>query len=241
MQYIILAGGLGTRLRPLTESVPKPMVPLLGRPFLEYQLGHLRRQGVREALLLVGYLGERIEAHFGDGGRIGVRLRYSRERELRGTAGALRLAAPMIGGDFVLIYGDSFLPLDRAAFEAAFRDRGAEGMIAVYRDRRGETGVRGNVALDADGYVERYEKDAPPPGLPYVEAGVLAFRRGVLDRIPAARAVSLEGEVYPALIRERRLAGYASPVRFFDIGTGDRLREMEAWLRDDYLKDAVPG
>ena len=118
-----------------------------------------------------------------------------------------------------------------AEFEAAFRRAGCEGMMAVYRDPSGATRVRGNVALSPDGLVARYDKASASPDLEWVEAGVLAFRRSVLERIPAGRVVSLEREVYPALIRERALAGYRSAHRFFDIGTRERIADMEAWLR----------
>lgn len=230
MQCVILAGGLGTRLRPVTLTIPKPMVPVLGKPYLQIQLEELKRQGIAKALLLVGYLGEKIRDHFGDGRRIGMELDYSFERELLGTGGALKLAEEKIGGDFVVIYGDSFLPLDYAAFEAAFRRAGTEGMIAVYRDPSGSTRVRGNVALSPEGLVARYDKTSSAADLDWVEAGVLAFRHAVLRRIPAGRAVSLERDIYPELIRERALAGYRSAHRFFDIGTEERIRDMEAWL-----------
>lgn len=231
MQCVILAGGLGTRLRPVTLAIPKPMAPVLGRPFLLIQLEELRRQGIVKALLLVGHLGERIMEYFGDGRGIGMELDYSQERELLGTGGALKLAEAKIGGDFMLIYGDSFLPLEYAEFEAAFRRAGCEGMMAVYRDPSGATRVRGNVALSPEGLVARYDKASASPDLEWVEAGVLAFRRSVLERIPAGRVVSLEREIYPALIRERALAGYRSAHRFFDIGTRERIADMEAWLR----------
>lgn len=239
MQIVILAGGLGTRLRPRTLTVPKPMVPVLGKPYLYYQLDYLKRRGIGEALLLIGYLGEQIVDYFGDGRSLGMALDYSVEKELLGTGGALKLAEDKIRDDFFVIYGDSFLPMDYADFEAAFRNAGAEGMISVYRDPAGVTTVKGNVALSKDGKVTRYDKKTNDPELMYVEAGVLAFRRNVLKRIPAGQIVSLENDTYPELIRERRLAGYIATQRFFDIGTESRIGDMEAWLRHDYLKDAV--
>lgn len=217
------------------------MVPLLGKPYLYYQLEYLKRQGVREVLLLIGYLGERIRDYFGDGRALGMRLEYSREKQLLGTGGAIKLAEPKIRDDFFVIYGDSFTPLDYSRFEEAFGRAGTEGMILVYMDSAGVTGVKGNVGLSAEGLVDRYDKDASPGELPYVEAGVLAFRRRVLGRIPPAKAVSLEKEVYPALIRERQLSACVSGARFFDIGTRARLKEMEAWLKHDYFKDTVSG
>lgn len=240
MQYIILAGGLGTRLRPRTLTVPKPMIPILGKPFLGHQLDYLRRQGIKEALLLIGHLGDQISDYFGAGGALGMRLDYSREEKLLGTGGALKRAEHKIHDDFVVIYGDSFLPMDYAAFEKAFKNAGREGMIAVCRDADGVTGVRPNVALAPDGIVTRYDKRTPSPELNCVEAGVLAFKKRVLERIPGARVVSLENDLYPQLIREGQLGGYVCGGRFFDIGTEERIETMEAWLKNDYLTNAVP-
>jgi len=240
MQYIILAGGLGTRLHPRTLTIPKSMVPVLGKPYLYYQLDYLRRQGILKALLLVGYLGEQIKEYFGKGVALGMELEYSQERELLGTGGALKLAKNKIADDFFVIYGDSFLPIDYADFESAFRSAGTEGMISVYRDPVGVTTVKGNVALSPDGRVTRYDKKTTSPQLMYVEAGVLAFRRSVLARIADGQIISLENDVYPELISERQLSGYITAQRFFDIGTESRIRDMEAWLQHDYLKNTIP-
>src|SRR6185436_9478322 len=102
----------GTRLRPITQTVPKPMVPVAGVPYLEHQLRELARQGVRDIVLLTGYLGEQIEEYFGDGAGLGLALRYSREEHPMGTGGALRLAAGLLDRSFLIIYGDSYLPID---------------------------------------------------------------------------------------------------------------------------------
>ncbi len=237
MEVVILAGGLGTRLKPLTLSTPKPMVSILGKPYLHYQLEYLKRQGIREALLLVGYLGEQIRDYFGSGNKVGMRLKYSEEKELLGTAGAIKLAEGKIHEDFIVIYGDSFLPLDYGDFESAFNRSGTEGMIAVYEDPSGSTDVKKNVALSANGLVSHYEKGGASEALNYVEAGVMAFRRDVLRRIPPRGIVSIEKDIYPELIREGKLSGYITKTRFFDIGTRERVKELEAWLRNDYLKN----
>ena len=241
MQVVILAGGMGTRLRPLTLNTPKPMVPVLGKPYLHYQLDYLRRQGITRVLLLVGYLGNQIQDHFGTGGDMGMELEYCEEKQLMGTGGALKLAEGKIREDFMVIYGDSFLPMDYADFESAFRRADAEGMITVYEDSSRVTRVRENIALSPEGLVVCYDKGGTSTDLAYVEAGVLAFRMGVLKRIPAGRVVSLENDIYPELIRERELSAYVTGRRFFDIGTQSRIKEMEAWLKDDYLKDTIPG
>ena len=120
MQTVILAGGLGTRLRPLTEQTPKPMVEVEGRPFLEFIVEHIAGQGFRDILLLTGHLGEHVSDHFGDGRRFGVSIRYSREPQPLGTGGAIRAAWEQLADDFLLLYGDSFLPIDYVDVASAF-------------------------------------------------------------------------------------------------------------------------
>jgi NDP-sugar pyrophosphorylase family protein len=232
MQTVILAGGLGTRLGSLTRKIPKPMVPVAGVPYLEHQLTLLARQSLREVLLLTGYLGDQIESYFGTGARLGLRLRYVREAQPQGTGGALRDARPQLDESFLLLYGDSLLPIGYAAATRRLKDSAALGAIVVYRDPSGETAVRPNVALDRSGLVTRYDKTAPSgSGLEYVEAGVSCFRREVLDLLPAAGPASFEQCVFPRLIERRQLAALSTAQRFYDIGTPERLRAIEDYLR----------
>ncbi|MFG0262388.1 MAG: nucleotidyltransferase family protein [Novipirellula sp. JB048] len=226
MQAVILAGGLGTRLWPLTQTVPKPMVPIAGAPYLEHQLRLLQQQSITEIVLLTGYLSEQIEAHFGDGSRFGINIDYSRETTPLGTGGALRQAAPLLQESFLLIYGDSYLPILYATVLETLADSAAVGAVTVYDNRTDDTGVTNNIALDDDGFVSKYKKDTPDdPSLRYVEAGVLAFQRSVLQRIPAGQ-VSLEQEIFPQLIAQRELIGHVTAQRFFDIGTPERLERI---------------
>lgn len=233
MQVVILAGGLGTRLQPLTASIPKPMAPVAGAPYLEHQLRLLARQSLREVVILTGYLGEQIEKYFGDGRRLGLEIRYSREPEPLGTGGALRQARPLLAKkSFLVIYGDSYLPMEYGDVGRLLKSSTALAVMAVYHDPFGETNVRPNVALGWDGEILRYDKKAPAggPGMEYVEAGVLALRRAVVDLIPADGACSLEETVFPSLIERRQLLGYPAKQRFYDIGTPERLRAIEELL-----------
>jgi NDP-sugar pyrophosphorylase family protein len=232
MQVVILAGGLGTRLRPLTTQVPKPMVPVAGAPYLEHQLRLLAGQSLNDIVVLTGYLGEQIEEYFGDGRQLGLRMRYSRESQPLGTGGALREARPLLDESFLVIYGDSYLPIKYSGLGRRLAMTAASGVIAVYRDPSGQTNVSCNVALDTDGTVLRYDKQASADDreLQYVEAGVLALRRSVLDLIPPAGASSLEEQVFPILIERRRLLGFRTNQRFYDMGTPERLHAIEAYL-----------
>jgi NDP-sugar pyrophosphorylase family protein len=231
MQTVVLAGGLGTRLWPLTKETPKPMVPVRNVPYLEHQLRLFAKQALTEIVILTGYLGEQIEDYFGDGSRLGLSVRYSRERQPLGTGGALREAGDLLDEAFLVVYGDSFLPIDYAAVGRALLESKAIGLIVVYRDLTGETSVRPNVALGPENRVTRYDKQADDdPELRYIEAGVLAFRRSVLEFMPADGVVSLEQEVYPRLIARGALIGLPTTQRFYDIGTPERLRLIEDYL-----------
>jgi NDP-sugar pyrophosphorylase family protein len=228
MQIVILAGGLGTRLWPLTKEIPKPMVPVAGVPYLERQLQLLAQQGLRKVLILTAHLGEQIESYFGDGARLGLSICYSREREPLGTGGALRDARSVLDEVFVVIYGDSYLPIEYAPVGRRLAASSALGALVLYRDPSGETDVRCNVAISEEGIVTRYDKAAiDDPELNYIEAGVLALRRDALSFALPEGKVSLEQEIFPRLIAQRSLLGLPTQQRFYDIGTADRLKIIE--------------
>jgi mannose-1-phosphate guanylyltransferase len=231
LQAVLLVGGLGTRLGEITRRIPKPMVPVAGIPYLEHQLRLLREQGITDVLLLTGYLGEQIESYFGAGSRFGLSIRYSRETSPQGTGGALRDALPLLSDAFLVLNGDSYLPIDYRPVWQCLIDSPVQAVAVVY-DNREDTTVPNNMALDAEGFIRRYAKDASgDPDLRYVDAGVLALRRTVAAGIPPGRPVSLEKEVYPPLIERRQMRGFVTTQRFYDIGTPDRLQQLEAFLQ----------
>ncbi len=228
---MILAGGLGTRLRPLTITVPKPMVPVGGTPYLEFQLRLLRQQSITDIVLLTGYLGEQIEEYFGDGSNFGLSIRYSREQQPLGTGGALREAGPLLSDSFLVIYGDSYLPIEYGDVLEMLAASPAQGVVTVYDNRAEDTGVTNNISLDPEGFVTNYDKDNPDDlDLRYVEAGVLALRREVVQEIPHGK-VSLEQQVFPNLIGRRELKGFVTTQRFYDIGTPERLQRIAHLLK----------
>jgi NDP-sugar pyrophosphorylase family protein len=239
LQAVILAGGLGTRLWPLTKEIPKPMVPVAGLPYLEHQLLLLKQQRIVDVLLLTGYLGDRIESYFGHGDRFGLSIRYSREPEPLGTAGALREARSLLDDRFLVLYGDSYLPMQYSEALEPLRALEVRGLLVVYDHQSGGVPVPSNVALDPEGYVIRYAKESEGPDLRYVEAGVLAFRRSALDLIPASGVVSLENHLFQQLIARRELIALITPQRFYDIGTPERLREIETLLAHDHHANSI--
>jgi mannose-1-phosphate guanylyltransferase len=230
MQAVILAGGLGTRLRPITERIPKPMVEVAGEPFLVRIVRWLAQQDFRRLLLLLGHRGEVVSDYFQDGKRFGVSIEYSREPSPLGTGGALRNALEKLEHEFLLLYGDSYLPIDYRRVAAAFRTPPSRGLMVVYDNRLADTGVTNNVAVDSHSWVARYAKNQLDFDLQYVEAGVLCFRREVFESLPAGKVISLEQELYPKLIAERELRAFVTMQRFFDIGTPQRLEGFVAKL-----------
>lgn len=229
LQAVILAGGPGTRLRPLTESVPKPLVQVAGRPYLEHQIDWLRRQGILDVLLLVSYLAEQIQNHFGDGRGFGVSIRYSREPQPAGTGGALKLALPLLEDSFLVFNGDSYLPIDYRPVAARLESSGAEAVIVAYDNAFEDTGVRHNLELAAGELVTRYDKSGRPP-VTHVDAGVMAFRRRALA-LCEAPVFSLENDLFPRLIARRELLAFPVRQRFYDMGTPAGLAMLEAFLK----------
>lgn len=228
-QAVILAGGLGTRLRPLTYDIPKPMVPLGDRPFLERQIALLKARGIDEVLLLIGYLGEMIEDHFGDGSKFGMPISYVKEAAPMGTGGALMGAWESLRDDFLILYGDSWLDIDYLKLRRTLLEGPFSAVLVAY-DNKEHTDVKNNLALGEDGRVILYQKDGVDPRLSHVEAGVTALRKSALEAMPRDQAFGLEGTLFPGLIKDGRLGSLSTQTRFYDIGTPSRLAELRRLL-----------
>jgi NDP-sugar pyrophosphorylase family protein len=228
----ILAGGLATRMRPITTSIPKALIEVAGKPFIFRQLEYLRGQGVSKVVLCLGFLGEQVEASIGDGSRFGVAVKYSFDGpDLLGTGGALKRALPYLGNRFFVLYGDSFLPCDFAAVQHAFTESGKPGLMTVLRN--GDRWDKSNV-LFRDGRVLEYNKRAPRPEMTYIDYGLGVLCSDVL-------ASRLNGEVfdvasvYHELSLTDRLAGFEVYERFYEIGSPEGLRDAENYFRGGRL------
>jgi NDP-sugar pyrophosphorylase family protein len=227
MPTVILAGGLSMRLRPLTETVPKALIELSGKPFLEHQLELLHRNGVRRVILLVGYLGEAIRERFGDGSAMGMSLKYSFDGpQLLGTAGAIRHALPLLPERFFVLYGDSYLPCDYRAVEAAFEASCADGVMTIYRNQ-GRFDAS-NVEFDGTAIV-RYDKVHRTENMRYIDYGLGAFRRGVFEKLPTGEKQDL-ASLYQDLLKAGKLAAFEVQERFYEIGSPEGLRDTSAYL-----------
>jgi len=223
LQMVILAGGLGTRLKPLTDRIPKSLIPVDGRPFLEHQLELFNRSGIRDIILCVGHLGDRIKRYFGDGSRFGLDIQYSEERgALLGTAGAVRNAEELLAEEFFLTYGDSYLLLDYQAVMDWFLNRDRLGLMVVYRNR--DQLERSNVVIE-DEFVTVYDKAGHTPGMQYINYGVSVLRKEAISLIPRDRPVSQE-EFYQMLIERKQLLAIETPQRFYEIGSQPGLEEF---------------
>jgi len=222
----ILAGGLATRLRPITEKIPKSLVPVAGRPFLAHQLELLHARGLRRAVLCIGFLGEMIQREFGSAAH-GMQLDYSFDGEkLLGTGGAIKRALPKLGEEFFILYGDSYLPLEYAPVAAAFHRSGQPGLMTVYHNQgRYDTS---NVVY-RDGEIVVYDKKARLPEMHHIDYGLSLFKASVFDAYAADQVFDL-AEVMGRLVREKQLAGYEVPERFYEMGSPAGLAELEQLL-----------
>jgi NDP-sugar pyrophosphorylase family protein len=223
LRVFVLAGGLGTRLRARFGTLPKPLAPLGGRPFLERQLGWLGEHRLAEVVLCVGHGAEQVESALGDGSALGMRLAYSRESEPLGTGGALRNAARFVDGPALVLNGDTLPELDPWALERARWERGRIGAVALYR--AADAAAAGRVELGEDDRVTRFvEKDPAHRGAAWVSGGCYAFDPRLWDRLPEGPS-SLERDTLPGLAAEGELHGHRAEGAFWDIGT------PEGWER----------
>lgn len=224
----ILAGGLATRLRPTTETIPKSLIIVAGEPFIAHQLRLLKRENVKRVILCVAHLGEMIRGYVGNGERYGLEVSYSFDgKQLLGTGGALRRALPLLDTAFFVLYGDSYLDIDYRAVLSTFERSGAQALMTVYRnDGRWDTS---NVQFDGSRVV-RYDKRAPTPDLRYIDYGLGILTAQVLAEKADNEAFDL-ADVYAALAASGQLAGYEATRRFYEIGTPAGLAETDKYLR----------
>ena len=224
----ILAGGLASRLRPLTEKVPKLLLDVAGEPFFSHQLRLLRKAGLTRIVLCVGYLGEMIADRYGDGRELGVHIDYSSDGpSLLGTGGALIRARPLLGEAFYVLYGDSYLPVDYLDVGRAFIASRRLGLMTVY-ENRGRYDAS-NVWF-ADGRIKVYDKKNTVPQMHHIDYGLGMLRSSALDGWPRDEVVDLAA-VYGRLVAMNELAGYETKQRFYEIGSPAGLQELDALLK----------
>jgi NDP-sugar pyrophosphorylase family protein len=223
----LLAGGLATRLRPITHKVPKCLVEVAGRPFIDHQLAMLRDNGIRRVVLCLGHLGALVTSHVGDGSRFGIDVSYSFDGDrLLGTGGALRRALPLLGDVFWVLYGDSYLDIDYRAIFNHFSSGHALGLMTVLHN--GNQWDKSNALFD-NGRLVAYDKRRPTPAMRFIDYGVALLRRVAVERIYKDEICDL-ADLYHDLVAAKEMVGYEVTRRFYEIGSPAGLEETQNYL-----------
>ncbi len=229
MQAVLLAGGLATRMRPFTDTIPKSMLDVAGRPFVDWQLEKIKSCGFDDIVMCIGHLGEQLRDHVKDGAQHGLRVRYSDEGENQlGTAGAVRLALELLEPTFLVTYGDSYLPFDYAGpLRSLAAHDDCDGVMSVFKND-GKWDASNVIADDA--WVFSYEKGTTDPRFDHIDYGAIALRKDVIAQLPANTRAGLD-PIQHTLAEKKRLRAFAAHDRFFEIGSPNGLATLANHLR----------
>lgn len=227
LPVVILAGGLATRLRPITEKIPKSLVEVAGRPFLAHQLELLQDNQITEVILCVGHLGEEIEKEFGDGSRFGIGIRYSYDGpKLLGTGGAIRRALPLLPRSFFVLYGDSYLPIDYQSVADAYGQSGRPALMTVFANQ--DAWDKSNVWFEK-GEIKLYSKKRRLPEMRHIDYG-LSVCSSALFKSNAKEGGFDLASLFEILSEKSELAGFEVSQRFYEIGSHQGLQELDRLL-----------
>lgn len=232
-QAVILAGGEGKRLRPFTLNNPKPMVPVLGKPFLERLILLLKENGIEEAVILTGYLGEKIKDYFGDGSRFGIKIKYSHtpfknEKGEENESGLrLKNAKDLLEDHFLLMYCDNYWPLQLEKLEEFYKNHKTDVLTTIYSNKDNST--KNNVLVDESGYVAKYDRSRQEAGLNGVDIGFFIINKKVLDLLPNHNS-HFERDILPQLIFKKQVSGYLTDHKYYSIGDSERVKLTENFL-----------
>jgi NDP-sugar pyrophosphorylase family protein len=233
LPVVILAGGLATRLYPVTRKIPKSLILIDGRPFIEHQFELMREKGVTKVFLCVGNFGKMIEAHVGDGSRFGLKVQYSYDGDiLLGTGGAIKKAAGMLPDVFLILYGDSYLDVDFESVVQQFNTGTFPAMMTVYRNRNSYD--TSNIIMKG-GKIIKYDKRSFDPAMEYIDYGLITIRKSVFDKYPANAPFDIS-LVLSRLVDAGLVPGYEVTKRFYEIGSIVGIKETE-----DYIKTRKPA
>lgn len=232
----ILAGGLATRLRPITEVIPKSLIEVAGEPFICHQLKYLRRQGIKSVVLCIGFLGEMIQEVVGDGSKWDMHVSYSPDGPaLLGTGGALRQALPLLGEHFFILYGDSYLPIDFSDVEETYLTSGKKGLMTILKNQN--RWDKSNVEFDS-GQIVEYNKAVIRPQMHYIDYGLGLMQNAALQAYPVLQSFDLS-KVYNELSLAGELAGYEVFERFYEIGSHQGIADTQAYLLEKSAKGSL--
>ncbi len=229
---VILAGGLATRLKPITATVPKALVRVAGKPFIWHQLNYLKKQGITNVVLCIGHMGELIRSEVGDGSGYGLSVRYSSDGEkLLGTGGALKQALDLIDGTFFVLYGDSFLPIDFANVQKAFLESKKLALMTVLENQN--RWDRSNVVFQEKMILE-YNKTTYRSEMKYIDYGLGILQKTAFEGLPEREPFDL-ADLYHRLSISGNLAGHEVHERFYEIGSFNGLRDANEYLSKNQL------
>jgi len=227
LPVVILAGGLATRMKPITEKMPKSLIEVNGKPFILHQLDYLKSQGIQNIVLCIGHLGHMIQSLIGDGKALGLNIQYSLDGDkLLGTGGAIKKALPLLSKDFFVLYGDSFLPIDYKDVEDAYVLSKKNALITLIKnDNQWD---KSNVEF-ASGTLIEYNKHRPNERMHYIDYGLSILNQSIFDAYPENESFDLS-DLYHTLSLHDHLAGFETFERFYEIGSQNGLKETEIYL-----------
>jgi MurNAc alpha-1-phosphate uridylyltransferase len=229
MTVAVLAGGLATRMHPITEKIPKALIDIAGIPFIVRQLGYLKKQGITKVVLCVGHLGEMIEDVIGSGVSLGIEVKYSYDgKELLGTGGAIKKALPILGKDFFVLYGDSFLPIDFLSVQNKFIKSNKLGLLTVLKNSN--LWDKSNVNFNK-GILVEYNKRQIKPEMEFIDYGLSILSASVFESYPKYFDLA---DLYHDLSLSGQLSGFEVYKRFYEIGSKDGLKEAEIYFLNNF-------
>ena len=226
---VILAGGLATRLYPVTKTLPKSLIEVAGKPFIHHQLTLLREKGITRVILCVGYLGEMIEEYVGDGSSWGLELHYSYDGNmLLGTGGAIKKALPLLPDTFFILYGDSYLDIDYRSVGECFYDKGLPVLMTIYHNKNA---FDSSNILVKGGRILKYDKNNRDPAMEYIDYGFIALRKEIFLQYPANEPFDLS-LILKRMADSGQVAAFEVEQRFYEIGSTQGIRETEEYIRN---------
>lgn len=232
VQLVILAGGLATRLRPITETIPKSLIEINGEPFIFHQLRLLKRKGISRVLICTGYLGSMIEELVGNGNLFGLTIDYSYDGDtLLGTGGAIRKALPLLDNEFMITYGDSYLDFDYQEMNIFFQNSGLPAVMAVYKNNN--TLDKSNVIYQNE-KLKLYSKKSISPLMNYVDYGISVVSKTIFDNREKDNIFDLS-EIFEDLCAQRKLGAFEVKNRFYEVGSFSGINDLEEYIQINKL------
>jgi len=229
----ILAGGLATRLRPLTKTIPKALLDIQGYPFIYHQLHLLKKQGIDNVVMCINYLGEQVEGYVGNGERFGLKVQYVYDGETQlGTAGALKKALPLLGENFFVLYGDSYLPCNFPAVQRAYQQSQKKALMTIYPNQNAWDAS--NVEYRA-GSIITYDKKNRTSSMHYIDYGLGVFSHSAFSHVFDNQAFDL-AILYQWLLKAQQLAAYVVPERFYEVGSLAGIEEFSNYILGEAIQ-----